>query len=259
VALLELPDSMTGLQLSDWVLLVVAPFIASFLGVVIRRLPEGRPLVWARSGCEACGTTLAPSDLVPLVSWVMLGRRCRYCGHVLSWFYPGVELAALVVAIIAIGVDGSERAWLDCLLGWWLLTLGWIDLRHWLLPDLLTLPLLVTGLGVTAAFDVEDLADHAAGAVVGYLGLLAAAEAYRLLRGRKALGAGDAKLLGAAGAWLGVAALPQVVLLAALTALAAAAGLSLAGIRLHAPSALPFGAFLALAIWSVWLFGPVPL
>ena len=250
---------MTGLQLSDWVLLVVAPFIASFLGVVIRRLPEGRPLVWARSGCEACGTTLAPSDLVPLVSWVMLGRRCRYCGHELSWFYPGVELAALVVAIIAIGVDGSERAWLDCLLGWWLLTLGWIDLRHWLLPDLLTLPLLATGLGVTAAFDVEDLADHAVGAVVGYLGLLAAAEAYRLFRGRKALGAGDAKLLGAAGAWLGVAALPQVVLLAALTALAAAAGLSLAGIRLHAPSALPFGAFLALAIWSVWLFGPVPL
>jgi leader peptidase (prepilin peptidase)/N-methyltransferase len=144
-------------------------------------------------------------------------------------------------------------------LGWWLLTLGWIDLRHWLLPDLLTLPLLATGLGVTAAFDVEDLADHAVGAVVGYLGLLAAAEAYRLLRGRKALGAGDAKLLGAAGAWLGVAALPQVVLLAALTALAAAAGLSVAGIRLHAPSALPFGAFLALAIWSVWLFGPVPL
>jgi leader peptidase (prepilin peptidase)/N-methyltransferase len=84
-------------------------------------------------------------------------------------------------------------------------------------------------------------------------------EAYRRLRRREGLGQGDAKLFAAAGAWLGIAALPQVVLLAALAALIAAAGLSLAGTRLRAHTALPFGPFLALASWSIWLFGLLPL
>jgi leader peptidase (prepilin peptidase)/N-methyltransferase len=67
------------------------------------------------------------------------------------------------------------------------------------------------------------------------------------------------RLLAAAGAWLGIAALPQLVLLAALLALVTAARLCLAGTRLDARSALPFGPFLALAAWSIWLLGPLPL
>jgi leader peptidase (prepilin peptidase)/N-methyltransferase len=77
------------------------------------------------------------------------------------------------------------------------------------------------------------------------------------LRGREGLGGGDAKLLAASGAWLGATTLPQVVLLAALSALAAAACLRLAGIRLGVHSALPFGPFLALATWALWLFSPI--
>ena len=73
------------------------------------------------------------------------------------------------------------------------------------------------------------------------------------MRGREGLGRGDAKLLAAAGAWVGVRALPQVVLAAALAGLVAAACLRLAGVRLGAQSALPFGPFLALATWLVWL------
>ena len=256
---MELPNRLAGLELSDWALLLVAPFIGSFLGVVISRLPEGRPVVWGRSVCEACGAALTARDLVPLVSWALAQGRCRHCGHPLGWFYPGVELAAFVVAAIAIAVDAAALAWIDCLLGWWLLALGWIDLRHWLLPDVLTLPLLVLGLVITAVFDPGGLAEHAGAAALGYLALRAVAALYRRLRHREGLGQGDAKLLGAAGAWLGIAALPQVVLLAALAALAGAVGLSLAGVRLRARSALPFGPFLALATWSIWLFGLAPL
>ena len=80
---------------------------------------------------------------------------------------------------------------------------------------------------------------------------------YRALGGREGLGGGDAKLLAASGAWLGAAALPEVILLAALSALAAAACLRLAGIRLGIHSALPFGPFLALAIWVLWLLCPI--
>jgi leader peptidase (prepilin peptidase) / N-methyltransferase len=237
-------------------LLLVAPFVGSFLGVLVRRLPEGVPIAWSRSRCRWCGARLGPRDLVPIVSWLIAKGRCRHCGHRLGWFYPEVELAAVAVALAAIAVDGGEGAWLDCVLGWWLLTLGWIDARHWLLPDLLTLPLILGGLAVSAIFDPEQLTGRALGAALGYLSLLAIAALYRVLRGREGLGRGDAKLLAASGAWVGALALPQVILLAALSALAAAGSLRLAGIRLGAHSALPFGPFLALATWLVWLFGP---
>ena len=191
---------------------------------------------------------------MPVLSWLWQKGRCRYCGHRLGWFYPGVELAALAVALSAVLVDG-DGAWLDCLLGWWLLTLGWIDLRRWLLPDVLTLPLVLAGLVAAAVFDPAGLMQRALGAALGYTSLAAVAALYRKLRGREGLGGGDAKLLAASGAWVGAAALPQVILLAALSALLVAAGLRLTGVRLRASSAVPFGPFLALATWVVWLSG----
>jgi leader peptidase (prepilin peptidase)/N-methyltransferase len=253
----ELLDRMTEAGAVGWSLLLVAPFIGSFLGLLIRRLPDGAPVAGGRSRCDACGATLRARDLVPVFSWLVAGGRCRYCRQPLGWFYPGVELAALAVALAAVLVDSGQGAWLDCLLGWWLLALGWIDLRCWILPDALTLPLIIAGLAAAALLDPDQLAQRALGAALGYASLVAIAGLYRALRGREGLGGGDAKLLAASGAWLGAAALPQVILLAALSALAVAACLRLAGIRLGMRSALPFGPFLALATWSLWLFGSV--
>jgi leader peptidase (prepilin peptidase) / N-methyltransferase len=249
-------DAMAGAGATGWGALLVAPFAGSFLGVIVRRLPEGQSIAWVRSRCEYCGAALRARDLVPLYSWLVAGGRCRHCGHPLGWFYPGIELAALVIALVAWAADGGDETWLDCLFGWWLLALGWIDIRRWLLPDALTLPLVVAGLAAAAAFDPERLTDRALGAALGYLGLRAVALLYRVLRGREGLGHGDAKLLAASGAWVGAMALPQVVLGAAVAALVAAAGLRLAGVPISAGSALPFGPFLALATWLVWLFGP---
>jgi leader peptidase (prepilin peptidase) / N-methyltransferase len=240
-----------------WSLLAAAPIVGSFLGVVIRRLPEERGFAGGRSHCERCGAVLAPRDLVPVVSWALLHGRCRYCGAKLGWFYPAVEIAALAVAAIAFAADAAPRVWLDCLFGWWLLTLGWIDLRCWLLPDALTLPLIVAGLVQAAIFAPDELTGRGAGAALGYLGLWLVAIAYRRLRGRDGLGMGDAKLLAAIGAWTGALALPQVVLLAACSALLVALGFTLAGIRLRAATPLPFGPFLALAAWAIWLWGPL--
>src|SRR5207253_161982 len=83
-------------------------------------------------------------------SWLAARGRCRHCGHALGWFYPGIELAAIAVPLSAATVDQGAAIWLDCLLGWWLLALGWIDIRRWLLPDALTLPLIIVGLLATA-------------------------------------------------------------------------------------------------------------
>jgi len=243
-------------DLAATALLVVAPVIGSFLGVLVRRLPEGRAVAWSRSHCEACGARLRLRDLVPIVSWLAARGHCRYCGQEVGLFYPGIEFAALLIALISLGVDSLPWVWLDCLLGWWLLVLCWIDVDHWLLPDLLTLPLLVLGLLAAAVFDPELLFDRALGAALGYVALRAVALAYRVIRHREGLGAGDAKLLGAGGAWVGASVLPQVILAASLAALAAVAVLRLRGVRLGRQSALPFGPFIGLAIWGVWLSLP---
>jgi leader peptidase (prepilin peptidase) / N-methyltransferase len=249
--------SILPLRASDWALVAVASIVGSFLGVLITRLPERAPALWDRSRCDACETVLAPRDLVPVASWLLARGRCRHCGHWLGWFYPAVELAALIVAAASLLVDRGVEAWLDALLGWSLLTLGWIDARTGLLPDILTLPLIALGLLAAWLFASQELLGRAVGAVAGYLCLWLVAYGYRWMRGREGLGLGDAKLLAAAGAWVGASGLPSVVAGGALGALIAAGGIMLTGVRLGRTSALPFGPFLALATWLVWLVGPI--
>jgi leader peptidase (prepilin peptidase) / N-methyltransferase len=241
--------------------LILAPFIGSFAALLIRRLPTAQPVVFARSRCEACGTALGPWELIPLVSVVMLGGHCRWCGARISFAHLAVELACLAIAAWAILADADPQAvWLDCLLGWTLLTLAWIDWEHMLLPDVLTLPLILAGLGATTLLDPAATTDHAAAATGGYLAFRTIEILYRRLRGCDGLGQGDAKLMAAAGAWLGLTALPTVAFMAALFGLAIAAGLRIAGHAMHRASAIPLGPALCAAIWAAWLgFDPILL
>lgn len=245
------------LGLADWYLAAAALPIGSFVGLVIDRLPEEVELATGSSRCLQCGTALSARDLVPLVSWLATRGRCRHCGAWLGWFHPAVELAALAIALVSLAVDRGFEAWVDAALGWWLLALAWIDWRHTILPDLLTIPLLLAGLALAGAQTPEGLADPVAGAACGYAGLWLVAWLYRRWRGREGLGMGDAKLLAAAGAWVGASGLPTVLAGGAIAALVAAGAMQLAGHRLDRHSALPFGPFLAAATWLVWLFGPL--
>lgn len=240
-------------------LLLFAPFVGSFLALVVDRLPEGRGVISGRSRCDACARPLGPRDLVPVVSWLARRGRCR-CGQArLPAFYPLVELAALGVVLWAmIELDG----WLllvTCLLGWTLLTLALIDGRHLILPDELTLPLIPLGLATVGALDPSRLAWHILAAAAGYGLLLGLADLYRRLRQREGLGQGDAKLLAAGGAWVGPFGLPSVILLAALAGLVWVLVQRLAGRTIGPATELPFGPHLALGIWLVWLYGPLEL
>jgi leader peptidase (prepilin peptidase)/N-methyltransferase len=181
--------------------LIFATFLGSFLGTLILRLPEGRPLFLDRSHCEACGQTLGVRDLVPLFSWLLLKGRCRLCGAKLGAFYPLIELAAVGVALWALLTLPAPLVWPTAALGWVLLALAVIDARHFLLPDVLTLPLIPAGLAVAWWLDPGQLLHHALGAALGFVGFAGLAWVYRKLRGREGLGLGDAKLLAAAGAW----------------------------------------------------------
>jgi leader peptidase (prepilin peptidase)/N-methyltransferase len=239
--------------------LLAAPFVGSFLGVVIDRLPAGRPMLVGRSRCDACSATLGAKDLVPVASWLWRRGRCAYCRAELSTFYPIIELVALAVAASAAWVLSGWLLLVSCALGWTLLALAAIDQRHFLLPDVLTLPLIPAGLVVAFAIDPALLMPHALGAIAGFAAFVAIAFAYRRLRRRKGLGLGDAKVLAAAGAWLGWQALPGLVVIAAVCALAVALARTVTGDRLSATTRIAFGSYLALAFWLVWLLGPLVL
>jgi len=237
----------------QWLAVLVAPFIGSFLGVLIHRLPRGERVGWTRSACETCARPLGAGDLLPIVSFVALRGRCRVCRAPIRRFHLAIELAAVAVALGAVAL-APQRVWTGCILGWWLLALGWIDAAHMLLPDALTLPLILAGLGVAWLDDPGTVAGHALGAVVGYLAFRAVGACYARLRGRDGLGEGDAKLLAAGGAWLGWQPLADLVLAAAVSALAIGLAIAAYRRRLRGDLALPFGPFLAIALWLIWVW-----
>ncbi len=241
----------------DWLLPVLtAPFIGSFVGVLIQRLPEGDDLVASRSRCNACHRNLGVPDLIPIVSYLAARGRCRHCGAPIGRDHLLIEVAALLVAVWAATVDEGLRLWADGALGWTLLALAWIDARHMILPDVLTLPLVLAGLVFAWFLDPAFIADHAIGAAAGWLLFWAISRLYRLLRGRDGLGEGDAKLMAAAGAWVSWTGLGPVMLVGAVTGLIQAAVIRLRGGDLSGATAIPFGPPLALATWLVWLYAP---
>jgi leader peptidase (prepilin peptidase) / N-methyltransferase len=213
------------------------------------RMPEGRPIGFARSQCEACGRVLGARELVPILSYLAQRGRCVGCGAPIPRRLPLIELTAAAIAILAVWRADGVDAWLGAVFGWVLLALALIDWRHLWLPDVLTLPLVAAGLAVTAWRAPDAALDHLIAAAVAWAALAALGWIYRRLRGREGLGGGDGKLLAAGGAWLGTAALPMALLLAALAALLWA----LATRRLDPTTPLPFGSFLAAAIWLGWL------
>jgi leader peptidase (prepilin peptidase)/N-methyltransferase len=236
--------------------IVLAPFVGSFLGVMIERMPAGRPMVFCRSVCDHCGERLRARDLIPLVSYLALRGQCSCRRTKLSWFHPGIELGALAVALSAATVLSGWLLWASVGLGWTLLALAALDYRTFVLPDSLTLPLIPSGLVVAWTVDPGLLFGHALGTLAGFASFAAIAAVYRRARSREGLGLGDAKLLAAAGAWLGWQALPSVVLIAAASGLAFAVAGSRSDGRLAWTSRVAFGPHLALAFWLIWLFGP---
>lgn len=245
---------MTPVQIG---LVAVSPIIGSFLAAAAQRLPDDvRGLLVGRSRCDHCRQPLALRDLVPVLSWVALRGRCRMCGGTIDPAHTVIELAAIAIALAALAIEDPALMPGTCLLGWGLLLLGAIDRRTGLLPDMLTLPLILAGL-LVALLEPEGppWPDRAIGAAIGWLLFAGLAFAYRRLRGRDGLGLGDAKLLAAGGAWLGWQALPWVVLIGAGAALMATLVTARGDVSRH--TAIAFGPWLALGIWAMRLIGPI--
>ncbi|HEY2034729.1 MAG TPA: A24 family peptidase [Rhizomicrobium sp.] len=237
-------------------LLLAAPFVGSFLGVLVLRLPKREPVVLDVSRCDACGNALRPHELIPLASFLLQRGRCRRCGARIDPVHLIAEMGAIVVILWAATQTSGWVLVSSSLFGWVLFALALIDLRTGLLPDVLTLPLAAAGLAAAYLLSELHIADHIIGALAGFAAFAGVGVLYRILRGREGMGQGDAKLLGAIGAWVAWRGLPTVILFAALGGLLMAAMLHRGG-QLTAQSRIAFGAPLALAGWLVWLYGPL--
>ena len=160
---------------------------------------------------------------------------------------------SLVVAASAALFRPEGLAW-SLGLGASLVVLASVDLAALRLPDVLTLPLMGAGLVYAAVAD-GDLGGHALGLLAGFGSIAMTGWLFKRLRGLQAIGLGDAKLLAAAGAWLGWAALPSVTLIACGLGLAWFAATALRDGRGALGARAPFGVALCCGTWAVWLLG----
>jgi leader peptidase (prepilin peptidase)/N-methyltransferase len=228
--------------------LVLAGFlglaIGSFLNVCIYRIPLGQSLVSPASRCPSCAYSLPWFENVPVVSWVLLGGRCRHCRAPISVQYPLVELVTavlfvLVTWLVPAGALLAARLTLVALL----VVLFGIDLHHQILPNTLTLP----GIAIGVIFSLAGppgVLDALAGALLGAGILYGIAWAYFLARREEGLGMGDVKMLAMIGAFLGWKAVLVTLILSSLAGALVGVALIAFG-RGTMRVALPFGAFLA--------------
>ncbi|MFO7870228.1 MAG: prepilin peptidase [Kiritimatiellia bacterium] len=253
--------------------------IGSFLNVCVYRIPRDISLAAPRSFCPACKSKIPWYWNIPLVSFVVLGGHCRYCGARISARYFVVEaLTALLFWLVylkflplvppasepALGLEPAR----DFLLlpVYWLVVSGliagtFIDFEHLIIPDRITLGGIIAGLVLSTAVPSLHNTGHrfyalylsAVGAGVGWGLLWLVAVFGRLAFKKEAMGFGDVKLLGAIGAFLGWRAVLFTVMLSSLAG--SVVGMVLVALRAkRMQSRMPYGPYLALAaiVWVLW-------
>jgi leader peptidase (prepilin peptidase)/N-methyltransferase len=252
--------------------------VGSFLNVVILRLPRrmewewnrdarevlGEPelydppppgIVVERSHCPHCGHQLSWYENIPVFSWLALRGRCRNCKAPISIQYPLVELLTAVLCALCVWRFGfGWQGFGACVLTCMLVALSGIDLRTQLLPDSLTLPLM--WLGLIAALDNLYMPAKPAllGAIAGYASLWSVWWVFKQVTGKEGMGHGDFKLLAALGAWVGLAGVLPIILLSSVVgALIGSIWLAVKGRDRATP--IPFGPYLAIAGWIVFMWG----
>jgi leader peptidase (prepilin peptidase)/N-methyltransferase len=250
--------------------------IGSFLNVCIHRWPRGRSVVRPRSHCVRCRKPIAWYDNIPVLSYLLLRGRCRYCGRHISLRYPTVELLTGVLFCCIVWRLGlTPPAYKMCVLAAMLIALIFTDLEKRILPDELTLGGALIGIAFSAFVPLKDASavglfwmlglepssERAQWIGASLLGALLPAFflwfggwLYLKLRHREGLGLGDVKLMVMVGAFLGL----QGALTTLLAGSLAGSVISLIYIKVAHKDAstyqLPFGTFLGLAALAITMY-----
>lgn len=223
--------------------------IGSFLNVCIYRIPAGQSVVKPRSRCGSCGKTLRARDLVPVLSWLSTGGKCRYCKHPVSSRYALVELLTAVLTVITVYYSP-----LDLHLIWKLLftyigiVIAFIDIDTQEIPEVLNISVLALGIShwILSAATVGFSWSPLIGAVVGFTSLL-----LLLLFG--AMGGGDVKYMGAVGFLLGLKQTLLALYFGFVIGGIVAIGLVLFK-KVKRKAMIAFGPYLVLGSWLVMIF-----
>lgn len=191
---------------------------------------------------------------MPVISFLLLKGKCRSCRGKISAIAVAIELVAALIGAIPLVVLPENQAVAAAVFGWALLPLILLDHFHLWLPNRLTIILAATGLLAAPMLTPEvTLTDRLAGMAVGFLSLEAIRQIYKRCRQQDGMGAGDPKLFGALGIWLGWQALPITLLMACAIGLVLIAFLNLTAN--HHRTALPFGSYLGIAAYAIVLIG----
>lgn len=237
--------------------------IGSFLNVLIDRLPRDRS-IWGRSKCDSCKRKIAWYDLVPLLSFYLLKRRCRYCKHELSWQYPVVEMVTgilFVVSFVSIVKTNDINVYIASTLITFTITSGLIviffcDLKYRIIPDQILLLILTSTLFDRLIIEPTNMIPYISSALALFgifLGLV-------LVTKGKGMGMGDVKYAFVMGLLLGYPTSIVAFYIAFLTGAGLSLILIVAG-RKRFGQTIAFGPFLVVGtvvsqIWGsdLWIY-----
>ena len=244
--------------------LILGLCFGSFANVAAYRIPRNESVLSPPSRCPQCGRRLVTTDLIPVVSWLLLRGKCRYCGERIAFRYPVTEAIGALLFYGMACYTGANIAVIPlCLLAFVLLSISLVDLETHEIPDSLIITGAVAGIlwiAAGAIFTRFDLmaphwADALLGAVAGAAPLFLIDRIAIVLLGKEGFGFGDVKLMLMVGLFLGWK-LALIALLFAVIAGGAVGAALMAAKKLKKGSYMPFGPFLALgSIMSLW-FGP---
>jgi leader peptidase (prepilin peptidase) / N-methyltransferase len=239
-------DASTLLMIQQVAVLLAGCCIGSFFNVLIHRLPAKQSIVLPGSHCPGCGHPIASYDNVPLLSFFVLGGKCRHCGERISTRYPLVEALAGLLALLLFRRYGWHAQFpIEFLFVSILIVVTFIDLDTYIIPDVFSLSGTVLGFGLSFLTPRLSWQDSLIGILAGGGFFLLVAIAYQYLRHQEGLGGGDIKLLAMIGAFMG---LPGVIL----TVLVASVVGTFVGLfvmyrsRKGLKAMIPFGPFLSL-------------
>jgi leader peptidase (prepilin peptidase)/N-methyltransferase len=243
------------LYLIEIFIFILGLCIGSFLNVCIYRLPASQSIVQPGSRCPNCSTSIAFYDNIPVLSYLWLRGRCRYCRVKIAGRYPIIELLGGLFALATFLKFGLTLqgliyfAFIACLL-----VVTFIDLDHRIIPDIITLP----GIPVcfAASFAIPSVAykDALLGIVIGGGSLFSVAWIYTLLTKKEGMGGGDIKLLAMMGALVGWQGVLFTIFVSSLVGTLSGLAIMLQS-RKGMKLAVPFGPFLAIGCITYIFFG----
>jgi leader peptidase (prepilin peptidase)/N-methyltransferase len=226
--------------------IILGAMVGSFLNVCIYRLPKEESIIWPGSHCPHCKKPIKVYDNIPLISYVLLKGRCRYCQKPISYQYPLIEgITALSSLFLFMRFGPSLSYLIYFVFVASLMVITVIDLYHQIIPDVISLPGI--GVGLLASLIIPQIAffDSMKGVLLGGGTLFIVGNLYQWLFKREGMGGGDVKLLAMIGAFLGWKAVILTILLSSLIG-------SITGIIIMVLKgkdfkyAIPFGPFLSL-------------